>query len=88
MAARPPPERENRMRIAVAHLYPDYLNIYADRGNMLFLRRRCEWRGIEYEQASAGPGESFLRAELVVAAAPRVVTNHVYRNRPAEHVLL
>ena len=40
-------------------LYPEQMNIYADRGNALFLRRRCEWRGIGFEQASAGPGESF-----------------------------
>ena len=25
------------------------MNIYADRGNILFLRRRCEWRGIGFE---------------------------------------
>ncbi len=40
-------------------LYPDQMNIYADRGNLLFLRRRCEWRGIGFEQASVGPGEGF-----------------------------
>ncbi len=40
-------------------LYPDQMNIYADRGNMLFLQRRCDWRGIGFEYASAGPGEGF-----------------------------
>ena len=40
-------------------LYPEQMNIYADRGNMLFLQRRCEWRGIGFELAAAGPGESF-----------------------------
>jgi lipid II isoglutaminyl synthase (glutamine-hydrolysing) len=39
-------------------LYPEQMNIYADRGNMLFLRRRCEWRGIGFRHAAAGPGES------------------------------
>jgi len=38
-------------------LYPDQMNIYADRGNILFWQRRCEWRGIRFEHASAGPGE-------------------------------
>ena len=38
-------------------LYPEQMNIYADRGNMLFLRRRCVWRGIGFELATAGPGE-------------------------------
>jgi CobQ-like glutamine amidotransferase family enzyme len=35
------------MRIRVGHLYPDYLNIYADRGNIAVLARRAGWRGHE-----------------------------------------
>ncbi len=35
------------MRIVVGHLYPDYLNIYADRGNIAVLSRRAEWRGLD-----------------------------------------
>jgi lipid II isoglutaminyl synthase (glutamine-hydrolysing) len=38
-------------------LYPDQMNIYADRGNILFWQRRCGWRGIGFDYASAGPGE-------------------------------
>ncbi|MFN2612340.1 MAG: type 1 glutamine amidotransferase [Solirubrobacterales bacterium] len=40
-------------------LYPDQMNIYADRGNILFLRRRCEWRGIKFTYGACGPGEAF-----------------------------
>jgi lipid II isoglutaminyl synthase (glutamine-hydrolysing) len=40
-------------------LYPEQMNIYADRGNILFLQRRCEWRGLPFEYAAAGPGEGF-----------------------------
>jgi CobQ-like glutamine amidotransferase family enzyme len=40
-------------------LYPEQMNIYADRGNILFLRRRCEWRGIGLAYATAGPGDGF-----------------------------
>lgn len=40
-------------------LYPEQMNIYADRGNMIFLQRRCEWRGIPFEYSAAGPGEGF-----------------------------
>jgi lipid II isoglutaminyl synthase (glutamine-hydrolysing) len=40
-------------------LYPDQMNIYADRGNIIFLRRRCEWRGIGFSYAASGPGERF-----------------------------
>ncbi len=40
-------------------LYPEQMNIYADRGNVLFLQHRCEWRGIGFSYAAAGPGERF-----------------------------
>jgi CobQ-like glutamine amidotransferase family enzyme len=40
-------------------LYPEQMNIYADRGNILFLQRRCEWRSIGFDYAAAGPGEAF-----------------------------
>lgn len=35
------------MRIRLGHLYPDYLNIYADRGNLAVLERRAALRGHE-----------------------------------------
>jgi len=47
------------MELRLLALYPEQMNIYADRGNILFLRRRCEWRGIGFEYAAAGPGERF-----------------------------
>ena len=34
------------------------MNIYADRGNLLLLERRCEWRGIGFEFAGAGLGDA------------------------------
>ena len=40
----------------VLWLYPDHMNIYADRGNIAVLERRCAWRGIEFSLATAGPG--------------------------------
>ena len=45
------------MRIRVGHLYPDYLNIYADRGNIAVLERRASWRGIELLVEEIGPGD-------------------------------
>lgn len=44
--------------LRVCALYPDLMNIYADRGNLLLLERRCAWRGIGFELAGAGLGES------------------------------
>jgi len=37
------------VKIVIGHLYPDYLNIYADRGNIAVLARRAAWRGLELE---------------------------------------
>jgi CobQ-like glutamine amidotransferase family enzyme len=44
------------MELRAVALYPDQMNIYADRGNILFLQRRCEWRGIRFSYAAAGAG--------------------------------
>jgi CobQ-like glutamine amidotransferase family enzyme len=44
-------------------LYPDQMNIYADRGNILFLQQRCEWRGISFSYAAAGAGERLRPGE-------------------------
>jgi CobQ-like glutamine amidotransferase family enzyme len=46
------------MELRLLALYPEQMNIYADRGNILFLKRRCEWRGIGFSYAAAGPGDS------------------------------
>jgi CobQ-like glutamine amidotransferase family enzyme len=43
--------------LRVCALYPDLMNIYADRGNLLVLERRCAWRGIGFEMRSCGLGE-------------------------------
>jgi CobQ-like glutamine amidotransferase family enzyme len=54
------------VKIRVGHLYPDYLNIYADRGNMAVLERRAAARGLELEVNPLGlddpvrPGEHDL----------------------------
>jgi lipid II isoglutaminyl synthase (glutamine-hydrolysing) len=40
--------------IRVGHLYPDYLNIYADRGNIAVFARRAAWRGHDLDVTSIG----------------------------------
>lgn len=40
---------ENNLKISLAHLYPELLNIYGDFGNVLTIKQRCEWRNIEIE---------------------------------------
>jgi CobQ-like glutamine amidotransferase family enzyme len=43
--------------LRVCALYPELMNIYADRGNIAVLRARCEWRGMGFELGSATVGE-------------------------------
>ena len=44
------------MNLSVCALYPDLMNIYADRGNLLMLERRCAWRGIGWRLDESGLG--------------------------------
>src|SRR3954452_7040218 len=44
--------------LRVCALYPDLMNIYADRGNLLLLERRCAWRGIGFEVRPASLGDA------------------------------
>ena len=45
--------------LQLVHLYPDVMNIYGDRGNVLALRYRCERRGIAVELADVNIGDPF-----------------------------
>ena len=44
--------------LRVLALYPDLMNIYADRGNLLMLERRCRWREIGFTVTAAGIGDA------------------------------
>ena len=46
----------NRPVVRLGHLYPDHLNIYADRGNVAVFQRRLEWRGLTLEVVEVGLG--------------------------------
>ena len=46
------------MKIRLGHLYPEYLNIYADRGNIAVLTRRAALRGYELDVRSVGIGDT------------------------------
>ena len=55
------------MELNICHLYPDVLNLYGDRGNILCLRRRLEWRGISVsvQEMPIGSGGSLGKADLI-----------------------
>lgn len=57
MNGSPTPDDLRGARVVVGHLYPDYLNIYADRGNIAVLARRAEWRGVTLEVRAIGLGD-------------------------------
>ena len=45
------------MKLRVLSLYPELMNIYADRGNIAVLKARCEWRGIGFELLGVTVGD-------------------------------
>lgn len=53
--------------ISIAHLYPHHMNIYGDRGNVITLAKRLEWRGYVAEILTVEPGVpfDFTRADIV-----------------------
>src|SRR5205085_10556196 len=53
-----------RVKLRVGHLYPDYLNIYADRGNIAVLAERARWRGLELEVRPLAPGDPAPAGEI------------------------
>ena len=55
MADSAPASPDSTLRVCA--LYPDLMNIYADRGNLIVLERRCAWRGIGFQLFSSSLGE-------------------------------
>lgn len=55
------------MKLNICHLYPDLLDLYGDRGNILALAVRCRWRGIEpiIQQASLGEDLDFMGMDIL-----------------------
>lgn len=42
------------MKLTIGWLYPDLMSTYGDRGNIIVLQKRCEWRGINVEIVKVG----------------------------------
>ena len=47
-------------KLRIGHLYPKLLNIYGDGGNIITLKKRAEWRGIEAEIHEINSGDVWL----------------------------
>ncbi|AEF94023.1 CobB/CobQ domain protein glutamine amidotransferase [Desulfotomaculum nigrificans CO-1-SRB] len=50
--------------LKVCHLYPDLLNLYGDRGNIIAFVQRCRWRGIPVEVLEVNIGEQVDFADV------------------------
>jgi CobQ-like glutamine amidotransferase family enzyme len=53
----------HKLTLTLGHLYPDQLNLYGDRGNIVTLRRRCQLRGIEMHVVGLGMGDALAPDE-------------------------
>lgn len=53
-------------KLNICHLYPEVLNLYGDRGNILCMKRRLEWRGIDcaIDEVKIGDKVSFDKYDL------------------------
>ena len=53
-----------KKKIKLAHLYPKLLNIFCDGGNILAIKKRCEWRGIEIEIDEINVGDEISEHDM------------------------
>lgn len=56
-------ERSN-LKISIGHLYPKQLNLYGDMGNIITLKKRCEWRGIDVDYHEINLDDNILESDL------------------------
>lgn len=56
-----------RPRLKVCHMYPDLLNLYGDRGNIIAFSRRCQWRDIQVDlfQVNIGGKVDFSQMDFI-----------------------
>ena len=53
--------------LRLAYLYPDLMNLYADRGNVTCLQQRCAWRGIELRVTTVAWGDALTEPQDIYA---------------------
>ena len=51
------------MKLIIGYLYSDLMNIYGDTGNIITLKKRCEWRGIDVEVKHISVGNKLKKGE-------------------------
>ena len=58
------PMGQRDLKISIAHLYPKLLNLYGDIGNIITLKKRCEWRNIEVEFEDINIGDKINEHDI------------------------
>ena len=54
------------MNLTILHLYPNEMNLYGDHGNVLTLKKRCQWRNINVEIVNYEPGQKLPRQPDII----------------------
>lgn len=52
------------MELKLCHLYPDILNLYGDRGNIICMEKRLTWRGIDVTTTGVSVGEPLQASDF------------------------
>ena len=52
------------MELKICHLYPDVLNLYGDRGNVICMEKRLQWRGIDVVTTGVSIGQPLKASEF------------------------
>lgn len=50
--------KDRKYNLSICHLYPDLMDTYGDKGNIIAIQKRCRWRGIGVNVANIGVGQS------------------------------
>lgn len=81
--------------LRVAHLYPELLNLYGDSGNILVMRKRMAWRGIEpvIDEVHIDDRPSFSGVDIAFIGGgsdreQRIVCEHLLAEREELHAFV
>lgn len=54
------------MKLKIGHLYPNQMNLYGDKGNIIALQKRAQWHGLDAEVIPLCEGDTFLKNDFDV----------------------
>lgn len=76
------------MKLEIVNMYPDILNLYGDIGNLICIKQRCEWRGIEVcvKDFTIDKEINFQESDMVLIGGgsdngQNIISNHILDQR-------